>query len=77
MLGSGLDDTTDVGPVINDTAVERIAAYAAIGRDEADLVIGGEPARDGKLAKGSFFQPTIFAEVRPMRGSRRRRSSAR
>ena len=65
VLGSGLDDATDIGPVINDTAVERIAAYAAIGRDEAELVIGGEPARDGKLAKGSFFQPTIFADVRP------------
>jgi len=65
VLGSGLDDATDVGPVINDTAVERIAAYAAIGRGEAELVIGGEPARDGKLAKGSFFQPTIFADVRP------------
>ena len=56
---------TDVGPVINDAAVERIAAYAAIGRDEADLVIGGEAARDGDLAKGSFFQPTIFTEVKP------------
>jgi aldehyde dehydrogenase (NAD+) len=65
VLGSGLDDETDVGPVINDMAVERIAAYAVVGRDEAQLVIGGEPARDGKLAKGSFFQPTIFAEVRP------------
>ena len=65
VLGNGLDDATDVGPVINDTAVERIAAYAAIGRGEAELVIGGEPARDGKLAKGSFFQPTIFADVRP------------
>ena len=51
--------------MINETAVERIAAYAAIGRGEAELVIGGEPARDGKLAKGSFFQPTIFADVRP------------
>ena len=63
VLGDGLDDATDVGPVINDKAVERIAAYAAIGRGEAELVIGGEPARDGELAKGSFFQPTIFAEV--------------
>jgi aldehyde dehydrogenase (NAD+) len=65
VLGDGLDEKTDVGPVINETAVERIAAYAAIGRSEADLVIGGEPARDGDLAKGSFFQPTIFTEVKP------------
>src|SRR5918992_332537 len=65
VLGDGLDEETDVGPVINDTAVERIASYAAIGRDEADLVIGRETARQGKLAKGSFFQPTIFADVKP------------
>ena len=65
VLGDGLDETTDVGPVINDKAVERIAAYAAIGRNEADLVIGGEPARDAELSKGSFFQPTIFTEVKP------------
>jgi alpha-ketoglutaric semialdehyde dehydrogenase len=65
VLGDGLDDATDVGPVINEAAVERIASYAAIGRGEAELVIGGEPARDGDLAKGSFFQPTIFTEVRP------------
>ena len=60
-----LEEVTDVGPVINDAAVERIASYAQVGRNEAELVIGGEPARDGKLAKGSFFQPTIFTEVKP------------
>jgi acyl-CoA reductase-like NAD-dependent aldehyde dehydrogenase len=65
VLGDGLLETTDVGPVINETAVERIAGYAAIGREEAQLVIGGEPAREGDLAKGSFFQPTIFTEVKP------------
>jgi acyl-CoA reductase-like NAD-dependent aldehyde dehydrogenase len=63
VLGDGLDPKTDVGPVINNTAVERIAGYTAIGRREARLVIGGDPARDGDLARGSFFQPTIFTEV--------------
>ncbi|MBA2632705.1 MAG: aldehyde dehydrogenase family protein [Chloroflexi bacterium] len=65
VLGDGLDEKTDVGPVINEAAVERIASYAAIGRNEADLVIGGEAARDGDLGRGSFFQPTIFTEVKP------------
>jgi aldehyde dehydrogenase (NAD+) len=64
VLGDGLEEKTDVGPVINDRAVERITGYAAIGRDEGELVIGGEPAREGALQKGSFFQPTIFAEVK-------------
>jgi acyl-CoA reductase-like NAD-dependent aldehyde dehydrogenase len=65
VLGDGLEEKTDVGPVINDRAVERIAGYAAIGRNEAELVIGGEPASDGALARGSFFQPTIFTDVKP------------
>jgi aldehyde dehydrogenase (NAD+) len=65
VLGDGLVDSTDVGPVINDRAVEKIAGYAAIGRDEAELVIGGEPAREGDLAKGSFFQPTVFTNAKP------------
>ena len=65
VLGDGLDPKTDVGPVINERAVERIAGYMEIGRREADLVIGGSPARDGALARGSFFEPTIFTEVKP------------
>jgi len=64
VLGDGLDPATDVGPVINERAVEKIASYTVIGRNEADLVIGGDPARDGDLARGSFFSPTIFADVR-------------
>ena len=65
VLGDGLDPKTDVGPVINDAAIERISNYMGIGRNEADLVIGGDIARDGALAKGSFFEPTIFTEVKP------------
>ena len=65
VLGDGLLEETDVGPVINDRAVEKIASYAAIGRQEAELVIGGEPARDGALGKGSFFQPTVFTNAKP------------
>jgi aldehyde dehydrogenase (NAD+) len=64
VLGDGLLATTDVGPVINEKAVERIGGYVDIGAQEADLVIGGQAARDGDLEKGWFFQPTVFAEVK-------------
>jgi aldehyde dehydrogenase (NAD+) len=64
VLGDGLLATTDVGPVINKKAVERIGGYVDIGAQEADLVIGGQAARDGDLEKGWFFQPTVFAEVK-------------
>jgi acyl-CoA reductase-like NAD-dependent aldehyde dehydrogenase len=65
-LGSGLDDGVDVGPLINQAAVEKVASYVGIGRTEGELVIGGESARDGELARGHFFAPTIFAGVKPM-----------
>ncbi|HET7030120.1 MAG TPA: aldehyde dehydrogenase family protein [Candidatus Limnocylindrales bacterium] len=65
-LGSGLDDTTDVGPLINAGALDKVAGYVGIGRREGELVIGGERARDGELANGHFFAPTIFRDVAPM-----------
>ena len=62
-LGSGLDETTDVGPLINASAVDKVASYVDIGRAEGDLVTGGGRATDGDLQHGHFFQPTIFAGV--------------
>jgi aldehyde dehydrogenase (NAD+) len=65
-LGSGLDETTDVGPLINPGAVEKVASYIDIGRGEGELVTGGGVATDGDLQHGNFFEPTIFSGVRPM-----------
>jgi len=67
-LGSGLDDTTDVGPLINRGALEKVGRYAGIGQEEGGrLVMGGNPAtdRDG-LEHGHFFEPTILDGVQPM-----------
>lgn len=65
-LGDGLLETTDVGPVINAAAAERIHGYVEIGRSEgARLVAGGGIASDGELGRGSFYRPTLFADVRP------------
>ena len=65
-LGSGLDETVDVGPLINPAAVEKVQSYVEIGRHEGELIIGGHAATDGDLAHGSFFEPTIFGGVAPM-----------
>jgi len=65
-LGSGLDDRVDVGPLINEAAVEKVASYVGIGRGEGELVVGGDIAADGELAHGHFFRPTIFSGVKPM-----------
>ena len=65
-LGPGLDETTDVGPLINAGARDKVASYIDIGRTEGELVIGGAPATDGDLGHGNFFEPTIFSGVRAM-----------
>ena len=65
-LGPGWADDTDVGPVINRAALEKIDAYTKIGSDEgARLLTGGEIAADGDLARGFFYRPTIFGDVDP------------
>ncbi len=65
-LGDGLKQETEVGPVINRKAVDKILNYIRIGQEEgAHLHTGGERATDGTLADGWFVEPTVFAEVRP------------
>ena len=65
-LGSGLDPTVDVGPLINAGARDKVASYVDIGRTEGDLVVGGSVANSVELAHGHFFEPTIFAGVGSM-----------
>jgi acyl-CoA reductase-like NAD-dependent aldehyde dehydrogenase len=62
-LGSGLDESVDVGPLINPAAVEKVASYIEVGRREGELVIGGATATEGDLEHGNFFAPTIFSGV--------------
>src|SRR6478672_2614047 len=65
-LGPGGDPATDVGPLINAVAVEKVAGYVEVGRGEGELVTGGGRATDGPLGNGHFFEPTIFTAVKPM-----------
>jgi acyl-CoA reductase-like NAD-dependent aldehyde dehydrogenase len=65
-LGVGWEDDTDVGPVINQAALEKIHSYTTIGQDEgATLLTGGEVASGNGLDKGFYYRPTIFGDVDP------------
>ena len=65
-LGAGLEASTEVGPLINAAAVDKVAAYVEIGRAEAELRCGGGPATGDGLEHGHFFEPTVFDGVLPM-----------
>ncbi|MFZ3048691.1 MAG: aldehyde dehydrogenase family protein, partial [Desulfatirhabdiaceae bacterium] len=65
-LGPGLDETTEVGPVIREAQIEVVARYVQIAlEDGGRLVCGGRRAVEGRLADGNFFLPTIIADVEP------------
>ncbi len=65
-LGDGLRGQTDVGPVVSETQLARVHSYVEIGKREgARLLVGGQRAGDGALARGFFYAPTIFDRVTP------------
>ena len=66
-IGNGADPKTDVGPVINSDAVEKIMGYIDVGRHEdgATLACGGKRLTKGEYANGYFIQPTVFTDVAP------------
>jgi acyl-CoA reductase-like NAD-dependent aldehyde dehydrogenase len=64
-LGSGLEQTTEVGPLINEDGRKKVEYYVAVGREEgARVVVGGERATGKGLERGWFYKPTVLAGVR-------------
>ncbi len=65
-LGDGRAPTTQVGPLIHEAARAKVENYIGIGQDEgAEVVTGGKRPREAALSRGWFYEPTIFAAVKP------------
>jgi alpha-ketoglutaric semialdehyde dehydrogenase len=63
-VGSGLDETVDMGPAVDEKQFKTDLDYIRIGREEgARLVLGGRTPEH--LSKGYFVEPTIFDDVLP------------
>lgn len=64
-IGNGLDESVKIGPVINEKALKKISRYVEIGKEEgAKLLAGGTILTEGELAKGHYFEPTLFTDVK-------------
>ena len=59
-LGSGLDPTTTMGPLVSAVQRDRVQGYVDIGRTEARLAFEGQRPTDPALSGGYFVPPTIF-----------------
>jgi len=64
-LGDPLDETTDIGCIINEKQFRKVCSYVDEGlqRKDARLVFGGLPPKEGPLSKGYFAIPTVFADT--------------
>ncbi len=61
-VGSGLDDGTQQGPLIDDKAVAKVEEFVADAKAKGGrIVTGGKRHALG----GTFFQPTVIADAKP------------
>ena len=63
-VGDTADPATEMGPLINAAARDRVERYVAKGiADGARLVAGGQ--RPASMSRGFFFEPTLFDNADP------------
>jgi alpha-ketoglutaric semialdehyde dehydrogenase len=63
-VGNGLDETTEMGPAINENQLKTDLSYVDIGKAEgARLKCGGNRLDKGEYQNGYFMEPTVFIDV--------------
>src|SRR5262245_17388836 len=64
-IGDPLEETTDIGAIINEKQFNKVCSYVEEGmrQPDAKLLLGGLPPRTGPLAQGYFALPTVFANA--------------
>jgi aldehyde dehydrogenase (NAD+) len=62
-VGDPLEPTTQMGPLISETQLQRVLGFMDDARSSASIVLGGERL-GGDLADGYFVPPTVVAGVR-------------
>lgn len=61
-VGDGFDPSSQIGPVVSSTQLERVSHYLETGVAEGGRVVtGGAQIGD----RGYFVAPTVFADVKP------------
>ena len=57
-VGNGLEEGTDIGPLIDEAAIEKVQQHVDDAKEK-----GAQVALGGKSASGLFFEPTILTGV--------------
>jgi aldehyde dehydrogenase (NAD+) len=63
-MGDPLEDSTDLGPQVSRTEVEKTLHYLNLAQEsEATIMQGGGTVEEGLLADGCFVEPTVVSDV--------------
>ncbi|HEX6528004.1 MAG TPA: NAD-dependent succinate-semialdehyde dehydrogenase [Streptosporangiaceae bacterium] len=60
VVGPGLDESTDVGPLVNEPTRSKVAELVAAAADDGGKVVTGGRAPD---RRGYYYQPTVLDQV--------------
>jgi aldehyde dehydrogenase (NAD+) len=64
-IGNGLEEATEMGPLVSKAQLETVHSYVEIGKKEgAELILGGQRLTGGIYDKGFFYAPTVFDNVK-------------
>ncbi len=64
-VGDGLEPGIEMGPSVDESQMNTVLRYIEIGKNEGELLCGGERLRGPKYDKGWFVAPTVFDHVGP------------
>lgn len=63
-IGNGLDESTHIGPLINQAALDKVDLHVRDAVEKgAQVICGGSRWTEGDCAKGYFYQPTLLMNV--------------
>jgi betaine-aldehyde dehydrogenase len=64
--GVPTDPKTTMGSLVSQAQLDKVKRYVAVGlEDGGRLVCGGKQPDDAALKNGFFFEPTVFADMKP------------
>jgi succinate-semialdehyde dehydrogenase/glutarate-semialdehyde dehydrogenase len=64
-VGNGLDPTTDIGPLINRAAFDKVAAHVADAISHGANRLAGDDPAPPRQDWGAFYPPTVLTNIRP------------
>jgi len=77
VVGSGEQENTEMGPLIDSAAVARVDRIVEDSASYARVIVRGGPVNDGPLVSGAFYRPSLIEVEDPTHRSSSKKSSGR